>query len=298
MVNCQIFDHYKNDEKNRNNKYRSLGHPRYEGTLPLENQKIAVYAEDGIGDQIFAYQLASAIAAKNNVIWFVDEKLVPLLSRISPDKTTLLTQNDAVPADHKLIYSKELIGLYKDTVCNDLPDSFLKAPDNLVKDLKLKYKNEKKKLVGIAWRSERNGKSVSEKCCPIKDWNEWGNIFKSPGTSFISLQYGDTLDEINFIRWKFGIEVYQDADVNIFNDIDKSSALIDSCDFIISISTTVAHIAGALGKKGVVLLPKDKQMFHWKTKTYPNLNRLVQEDNGDWSKPLNEAAIKLRGLET
>ena len=103
---------------------------------------------------------------------------------------------------------------------------------------------------------------------------------------FVSLQYGDTRDDIAFARRKYGVEIYQDGGVDIFNDVDAAAAQIAAVDYVVSISTTTAHLAGALAVPGWVMLQK-KPYPHWRAGKcicpwYPTLRPLRQQKPGDW----------------
>ena len=91
--------------------------------------------------------------------------------------------------------------------------------------------------------------------------------------------------------------------INLKDDFSKVIALIDCCDLIISIDNTIAHIASALGKQTIVLLPLAPPNFRWllngrNTPWYPNTTSLIRKDKiGDWSNVLKELKLELEGLE-
>ena len=63
-------------------------------------------------------------------------------------------------------------------------------------------------------------------------------------------------------------------------------------DIIISVDTAVAHLAGALGKKTLLLLP-DKSSFLWMEKRnyspwYPSIKIFRQTTLGCWDEPVKE----------
>jgi len=123
--------------------------------------------------------------------------------------------------------------------------------------LRERYRKDGKKTVGLAWKSE-GGKPGKD--APFKSHPGWENIFAEDikdRCSFVSLQYGDTQDDLNYARYRYGVEVYQDHEVDIVNDLERAAAQINACDLIISISTTTAHLAGALGRRTLLLLPNN-----------------------------------------
>lgn len=73
----------------------------------------------------------------------------------------------------------------------------------------------------------------------------------------------------------------------MFTDFNKTTQLIKNMDFMITTDTSVAHLAGALGKKTYLLLPK---LTDWRWQVtpsdsywYPSFTLLRQKEIGDWS---------------
>ena len=86
--------------------------------------------------------------------------------------------------------------------------------------------------------------------------------------------------------------------------MDGLSALIDACDHVVSVSTLVVHLAGALGKKTTVLLPfacdwrwgENGTESYW----YSSVKLLRQKNISDWTAPIKQLQQtfreKLKGL--
>ncbi len=102
------------------------------------------------------------------------------------------------------------------------------------------------------------------------------------GVEFYSLQKGITNEEIKNFYQKMKIH---DLTNNISN-FNDTAALIMNLDLIISVDTSVAHLAGALGKPVWVLLPSvpdwrwmlNREDSPW----YPTMRLFRQTIHGDW----------------
>ena len=78
---------------------------------------------------------------------------------------------------------------------------------------------------------------------------------------------------------------------NDLNDFTDTEALIENLDLIITVDTSVAHLAGALGKKVWTLLPfvpdwrwlLDRSDSPW----YPTMRLFRQSSIGDWSEVIS-----------
>ena len=87
-------------------------------------------------------------------------------------------------------------------------------------------------------------------------------------------------------------------ELDMRNDFDGLAALIDSLDLVISVDTSIAHLAGALGKPVWVLLRRvpdwrwllDRSDSPW----YPSARLFRQRVAGDWSAPIADIAEALR----
>jgi ADP-heptose:LPS heptosyltransferase len=99
------------------------------------------------------------------------------------------------------------------------------------------------------------------------------------------------------------LSVHKLDDIDSFNDIDALAALISACDIIVTVSNTTAHLAAALGKPVIVMLPASPSLFwYWHTDCsdspwYPSAVLLRQSQAGEWTdviatagKALNEFA--------
>jgi ADP-heptose:LPS heptosyltransferase len=109
---------------------------------------------------------------------------------------------------------------------------------------------------------------------------------------FFSLQKGKAAEEtsdpqkdLNLTNWT--------ADLHNFDD---TAALIDNLDLVISVDTSVAHLAGALAKPTWLLLPVIPD-WRWMLNRsdspwYPTMRLFRQTKPGDWSSVVSEV-VKL-----
>ena len=84
------------------------------------------------------------------------------------------------------------------------------------------------------------------------------------------------------------------------NDFDGLAALESELDLVISVDTSLAHLAGALGKPVWVLLHHVPD-WRWMLRRpdspwYPTARLFRQQAPGDWSHPLREVEEALRAL--
>jgi hypothetical protein len=111
-----------------------------------------------------------------------------------------------------------------------------------------------------------------------------GPLAEAPGVSFVSLQKGKSATQAAVPPPAMSL-VDHTADLKDFAD---TAALIDNLDLVISVDTSVAHLAGGMGKP-VWLLNRFDTCWRWlldrdDSPWYPTLRQFRQPSPGDWAK--------------
>src|SRR4029079_6259381 len=96
----------------------------------------------------------------------------------------------------------------------------------------------------ICWRSMMMSDKRAKYFSPI---DAWGDILKTPGITFVNLQYGDSGPEIARAEEKFGVRIHQVEGLDLKDDIDGTAALCLALDLVLSAPTAAAHTAGSVG---------------------------------------------------
>jgi ADP-heptose:LPS heptosyltransferase len=98
---------------------------------------------------------------------------------------------------------------------------------------------------------------------------------------------------LEFLKSKNNIKVLERQQ----RDFADTAAIIDSLDLVITVDTSVAHLAGALGKETWLLLPK---VCDWRwmvsrrdSPWYSSVRLFRQEIQGDWSSVVNAVKQEL-----
>ena len=103
--------------------------------------------------------------------------------------------------------------------------------------------------VGISWRGGTDRTDRRLRSIPLEQWQP---ILRLPGVRFVSLQYGDCRQEVEAMRAKGVSIVHWQEPVD---DLDECAALLCELDLVVSVTTTVIHLAGALARPVWVLVP-------------------------------------------
>lgn len=241
-------------------------------------QRVFVWAEQGVGDEIlYASMLAELQNSCADVVWEADRRLIPLLARSFPG-VRFVVRGLEPPADCEAHCPAGNLGQF----FRSSPDQFRRTPWLKPELITLSAKP----TIGISWRSSAEN-FAKEKSTALSEWVE---ILRTPGVRFINLQYGATAGELDNLKSKFGLEIEQ-PQIDLKNDLDGLAWLISSCSRVITVSSVVAHLAGALGVPTWVLVSAGTGKFwYWglqsRTPFYPSVELIRQKLPGDWGPAL------------
>jgi hypothetical protein len=114
-----------------------------------------------------------------------------------------------------------------------------------------------------------------------------GSLLSVPGLDFVSVQKEISAPQAEFLR-ALGVVCQLGQE---FTDLADTAAVLAMLDLLISVDTSVAHLAGAMGKTVALLLPFAPD-FRWlldrtDSPWYPTMRLYRQPAIGDWETPLH-----------
>jgi len=242
---------------------------KLDDSLPLWNGKsntsrVLIYLDQGVGDQIFYGQLLSAILShKNSFTIISDKRLTDIYKKVLPVNFSFITAEQANPINDNF-----------DCYCSgiDLGKLFIQSPDDLINLNKLTLVTRKpiaksNCLTGISWFS-KNSKFGREKSLDLD------TLIQHLGPTrrhFVNLQYGNFTKELTKAMSKHNVSIDGIKSDNL-NNLDQLMETLASCNHVITISNTTAHLAGAMGVKTTLLLPSNHQCHSWYWSLVDNSN--------------------------
>jgi len=277
---------------------RVFSQPRWDGTFV--DGVLFAWAEQGLGDQIlFAGLLNELRKCASRLIVEVEPRLVGLFRRSFPG-IEIVAQGEA---PGKRCFDVQIpiasIGQYFRRRWEDFrsqPSGYLVADAARAGSLREQLVADGRVVLGLSWVSlARYGSE--QKSTHLRDFDP---ILRLPGARIIDLQYGDTSAEKTALKESTGMEILQLTEIDNRNDIDGLAALITACDAVVTVSNTTAHLAGALGKKVLLLLPYSHGLlWYWHAERddspwYPTARLFRQPAAGDWNSVIQRIAAELR----
>jgi len=269
--------------------------PHWDGAPP--HGRLLLWAEQGLGDEVFYASMLSLLDEGLDVTVSADRRIHPVYSRSFPG-ISLMDRQDTQTSIKADFAAQAAIGDLGHLLRFDstkftrrrhpylLPNAarrraIVEANPQLGRPL----------VCGLSWRSG-NKKTGASRSISLTDL---APVLRLPGFTFVNLQYGDVTSDISEARAQLGVEVQRARDVDVFKDVEGLLSLIDLCDVVLTIDNVTAHLAGAIGKKGVVLIPAGKgRYWYWggedQSLWYPSLRLVYQENVGDWTPAIAAAA--------
>jgi ADP-heptose:LPS heptosyltransferase len=176
---------------------------------------------------------------------------------------------------------------------------YLLADTDRTAKLRANLKNSEKLVCGISW-SSKNADHGEGKSLSLEALNP---VLQLSGFDFVNLQYGDTSEERNAFVQQHGVNIHHVDEIDNHNDLDGLAALIGACDIVVTVSNTTAHLAAALGKPVIVMLPNNDALFwYWHrdshtTPWYPSARLFRRSDTGRWEDVIDAVALTLAGIQ-
>ena len=257
--------------------------PQWDGA-PLPSGKLLVVADQGLGDCIqFARYLPWVAERAPTPVLICSGDLVPILKQMSGIGRIVTRWEAAGDYDAYIPLSglPRLAGTALDTIPAAIP--YLRA-DPKKTDLWRQRLDllapRGKKRVGLVWAGRPTHKNDAKRSVKLA---QFAPLFARLDVAIVTVQKGDQIAQVGGY---FG----QASLINLgpsINDFTDTLAILQSLDLLVTIDTSVAHLAGASGRPTFVILPYAPD-WRWLLRRddspwYPSLRLFRQSRPYDWS---------------
>ena len=264
--------------------------------MRISQGRILLVADQGFGDAIqFARYIPQVAALCDGVVLGCSEEMAPLLADIE-GVYRIVTRYKDIESDCKAYCRLTGLPILFNTTLDSIPAPIPYLTADLCKAANWteRLKMQAGKLrVGIVWAGRTTHANDKNRSMNLGQWQPLLNV---PSVNFVSLQ--KEIPECDIAAMAANNKILSlDGELNDFSD---TAALIQALDLVISVDTSVVHLAGALGKPAWVLLPyvPDWRWLYSREDSpwYPSLRLFRQNVPHDWSDPVERAAVELRKL--
>jgi len=269
---------------------RDFAQPLWHGNEPIAGKTILLHAEQGFGDTLQFCRYVPFVKSRGaTVVLEVQGGLKSLLTRL-PGADHVVGWGDPLPPFdmHRPLLS---LPLAFHTELESIPDNvpYVRAPADKADKWRKRLGLQTRPRIGLAWsgntehRNDHNRSLAFETLLPLlTDEFEW-----------ISLQ--------KIVRDEDKMALAASSVIHLgdeIKDFSDTAGLVDAMDLVLAVDTSVAHLAGALGKALWVMLPYspdwrwllDRDDSPW----YPSARLMRQARPGDWASLLGRIEVELR----
>jgi len=261
--------------------------PLWEGDA-LGTRRLLVHAEQGLGDTIqFAHLLRELDADPAQIVFETPAALLPLLRPLARH-ATLVAKDATLPPFDLHAPLLDLLRHLDVTVDRIRPmTGLLEAEPARVERWRAALGNDRRPLVALCWRG---GEENPENERRSMTTDALAPLLSLPDLRFVSLQKDAPAPHRSVIVP--GPEF--DPPGAAFLD---SAAIMTVADFVVTVDTSLAHLAGALRRPAFLLLAYSAE-WRWLTERrdspwYPSLRLIRQKEAGDWRGPVEGVATAL-----
>ena len=256
---------------------------------PVAGKTILVRREQGAGDTLqFIRFIPQLLQRGARVLLDVPPDLAELSRSVAPVVELLDRRVPHPTPDYyvNLMSLPRLLGVTLDNLQAVVP--YLSPDPGKVAAWHARLEGYHGKKIGIVWAGNPKHTNDRNRSITLKQLSP---LFDRDGPAWFSLQIGDAADQLVTFRTfitDLGPELHSYSD---------TAAALSALDLLITVDTSVAHLAGALGRPAWVMLPYapdwrwllEREDSPW----YPGLRLFRQERRGDWSGVVNKLAAAL-----
>jgi hypothetical protein len=276
----------------------AFAQPRWDGS-PLNGKTILIYAEQGLGDTIqFARFIPHVKELGGRVILACQPALLRVLKNLDSIAEMLPfdrmgsaafdTVNRSFDAHAPLQSLAGILGITVATVPNKAP--YLKSDAALIAKWRSALEFVTGFRIGIVWQGNPDQWDDRTRSVPLAAFSPLAQI---RGVSLISLQVGPGIDQLVNAPFPI-IDLGCRFDRDSFHDL---AAVLPNLNLVITVCTSVAHLAGAIGFSAWVALKTvpywcwmlDRTESHW----YPTLRLFRQTKQGHWDSIFQQMAAQV-----
>jgi hypothetical protein len=271
------------------NRPRDFAQPLWNGE-DIGNRVLLISTEYGYGDTIQFCRYVPLIASRARVVLEVQRPLLRLLSGIKGVAQVVAYGDPLPPFDFycPLLNLPRLLGTTLETIPAQVP--YLSADREKVAAWHERLTGYQGLRVGLAWAGNPDLPRDRQRSIAL---DRLAILASVRGVVFVSLQKGEAATQTRSPTLDMVVYDWTDA----LDDFVETAALIEAVDLVISVDTSIVHLAGALGKP-VWLLNRFDTCWRWlldrgDSPWYPTLRQFRQPRRDDWDSVLQQVGAAL-----
>jgi Tfp pilus assembly protein PilF len=271
----------------------NFAQPLWLGENEIKDKTILLHGEQGFGDTIQFCRYVPLVTARGaRVLLGVQAPLLGLMASFA-DVAQVISEKDKLPHFdlHCPLASLPLaFGTRIESIPANVP--YLTASPESIRSQTFTPGSKGDLKIGLAWSGRPEHKNDANRSINLRSLLPLLDV----KANFVSLQKDVRANDAAVLKCRSDLVHFAD-ELKTFSD---TAGVISKLDLVISVDTSVAHLAGALAKPVWILLPfvsdwrwlLDREDSPW----YPTARLFRQTAPGDWSDVISRVADELDGL--
>ncbi len=272
--------------------------PRWRGEA-LEGRRILLHAEHGLGDSIQFCRYATLVAARGGqVVLQVREPVERLMASLAVVRAgqAVVAPLGVAPPEFDLECPLMSLPTVFGTTVETVPwtGAYLGADAALAHEKRMRFPDlrphERPLRVGLAWAGNPRYKADRQRSTELATLLP---LLHVAGITWIALQKGPAAEQLAELPGNVFVWDGSSQD----RDLAETAALVATLDLVVTTDTSIAHLAGAMGKPVWILLP---HLGDWRwmqqietTPWYPTARLFRQRESGGWAGVVTRVSTQL-----
>ncbi|MEA3026926.1 MAG: hypothetical protein QOF91_2211 [Alphaproteobacteria bacterium] len=274
------------------NARKDLRKPLWLGEVPLAGRTILLHAEQGLGDTVMFARYAPVLARTGaRVVLEVQPELKGLLAGLEGVAAIVAHGEPLPPFDVHCPLASLPLACKTDlsTIPADIP--YLRASEPHLAKWRPRMQAMPSPRVALAWSGRATHANDRNRSLSLPELEP---LLSLEHTSLISIQRELRRDDAELLARESRIKHLGDE----LADFSDTAAVLTLADIVICVDTSIAHVAGALGRPAIVLLPLQPD-WRWaldrdRSPWYPAVRLFRQTGPGGWPDVIARVATELK----
>jgi len=263
-------------------------------------KKLLVMDEQGLGDTIHFARYLLFLIEKDVEVTFVTHRILFDLLKTMELPITLKPSDEpgsvgGVGGWTPLLHIPRALNIDPARYAENIP--YIKADPARVEKWRKSLPKDKRPI-GIAWAGNPDSPAEKGRSAPLEVFAPLADL---PNVALVVLQKGKGLQEVETVSFRDQLVLLGDEFDEGGQAFLDSAAVMMSLDHIVTVDTSILHVAGALGRPTSLLLRREPD-WRWlaresDTVWYPSVTLYRQKKSGEWDLPMGMLCEALRNKE-
>jgi hypothetical protein len=272
---------------------REYSRPLWRGEPDVAGKTILLVHEQGLGDTIQFVRYAPLVAKLGaKVVVGVQPPLKSVVATV-PGISQIIADGEVLPEFDlycPMLNLPRAFGTELETVPANIP--YIRPFTERLTKWRDRFADDGRVRVGICWAGNSSHLNDRNRSLQLE---RLADVLSIPGLDFVSIQKDVSAAQAEFLQIHGVRQLGQE-----FADFADTAAAIAMLDLVVAVDTSVAHLAGAMGK-GVALLIPYSPDWRWlldrsDSPWYPTMRIFRQDAVANWDGPLQRLRHELIGV--